>query len=175
MKKIFLLRHAKAEKSSPNGSDYDRALSQRGHENARHMAQWLGHSTLRPDSVLCSSATRTTQTYEEFQHILPFLPKAHFLPSLYLASAGDLLHEINNLADTSHHILLIGHNPGIKELCVQLANDDRPHIIDAIALSFPTSALAAFEFPVNHWRDIVPASGNLIEYMHPDRLPKISI
>jgi phosphohistidine phosphatase SixA len=34
MRRLLMLRHAKAEKSAPGGGDFDRALASRGREQA---------------------------------------------------------------------------------------------------------------------------------------------
>ena len=174
MKRIFLLRHAKTEKSASHGSDHERELVARGRANATEMARWIGYNSLRPDVILCSSATRTQQTYQQLKEALSFLPDAIITPNLYLASAGDILYEINNIKNNPASVMIIGHNPGIKEFCVQLADDDRPQLVDAIALNFPTCALAAFEVDCANWDDVIPGTGRLLEYMHPARLPEIS-
>jgi phosphohistidine phosphatase len=174
VKRIFMLRHAKTEKSATHGSDHERELLPRGHANATEMARWLGCCSQQPQLILCSSATRTQQTYQLFKHTLPSLPDATIASNLYLASAGDIFYEINKIQDDIESVMIIGHNPGIKEFCVQIANDERPNLVDAIALNFPTCALAVFEVPCTHWNDVAPGIGQLVEYMHPARLPEIS-
>lgn len=171
MKHIFVLRHAKAEKIPTHGSDHDRVLTSHSHEQTNKIAQWLESFPIQPDTILCSSATRTQQTYTQLKTILTTLPSPIITTNLYLATAGDIFHEINTLPHMGHNLMLIGHNPGLKDFCIQLANDSHPHIIDNIALSFPTCALAIFSVDTPTWANVIPYSGTLKEYITPERLP----
>ena len=62
LKKLTLLRHAKAVPALPGIDDHARPLNGRG----RRAAAQVGIETAgaRPDLVLCSSATRTRETWE---------------------------------------------------------------------------------------------------------------
>lgn len=61
---IVLLRHAKAEQ--PTGaSDLDRPLTARGHADAAAAGAWLAHGGYLPDTVICSPAKRTRQTWHD--------------------------------------------------------------------------------------------------------------
>ena len=66
MKRIYLLRHGKAE--SPGGSgDHERALAPRGLRDSMGVGSWMAAQEMTPDQVLVSSAIRTQQTFERWR------------------------------------------------------------------------------------------------------------
>jgi phosphohistidine phosphatase len=67
------------------------------------------------------------------------------MEALYLAGAAQLLAVLHEVADTVRSVLLIGHNPGMHELAVALAEPagtDSP--LRRLRTKFPTAALAEF-------------------------------
>ena len=61
---IHLLRHARPRRADPNLPDLDRPLSPRGWRALEKMRRYLEFMEMKPDLVLCSSATRARQTLE---------------------------------------------------------------------------------------------------------------
>ena len=61
-RRIVLLRHAKAEWSRE--SDHERPLAERGRQDAPAAGRRLAHSGTAPDLALCSTATRTRETWK---------------------------------------------------------------------------------------------------------------
>ena len=64
MRRLILLRHAKAENQAASGEDIDRALTARGLADAARMGQVLADAGLQPDLALVSSGVRARQTWE---------------------------------------------------------------------------------------------------------------
>ena len=63
MKRLILVRHAKSDWSL-GMADHDRPLNVRGRASAAAIGRWLREKNLRPDQVLCSTATRTRETLD---------------------------------------------------------------------------------------------------------------
>ncbi|MBI1391747.1 MAG: histidine phosphatase family protein [Alphaproteobacteria bacterium] len=172
MKQLFILRHAKSSWADPGQRDFDRPLNARGRSAAPVMGAHMARQAYRPDYVLCSPAARTRETLERIQPYLdPPAPTA-YAETLYLATAKQLLSEIAGLGDRHAAALVIGHNPGLEDLCARLAD---PLAGDAAALvaigeKFPTAGLAVFTFPANSWREISPHTGALVEFATPKGL-----
>lgn len=154
MKRLFLLRHAKAEADSPDGSDFGRPLNARGRADAERIGQEIRDLGLHFDLVLASPARRVVETVEGVGELT-----ASFDPRLYNASAGQMLGIIREIDDALDSLLMVGHNPGIGQLAAQL-------IASAID-DFPTAALAEVELAVDHWRDVEMGSGRLTRFVAP--------
>src|SRR5262245_51274897 len=121
MKTLMLLRHAEAEKKSAAGDDHARALTERGREEARRVGRWLRERRTALDAALVSDAARARQTYEAARQAFPALPEPVFSRRLYLATPGELFALLQGQAAAVAASMLVGHNPGIQDLCRILA------------------------------------------------------
>ena len=65
MRRLFLVRHAKAE-PAVGRDDYDRALTSRGRDDARRVASVLAEKNMLPDVLIHSGAQRAKETAEIF-------------------------------------------------------------------------------------------------------------
>ena len=72
-------------------------------------------------------------------------------------------------------VMVIGHNPGLHDLAVQLAGGARdPGDARRLAEGFPTGALAEFVIP-GAWRTLGPGGGRLHRFVCPRDLPQLAI
>jgi phosphohistidine phosphatase len=161
-RRLILLRHAKSD--WPDVPDRDRPLAKRGRRAAPVVGRWLrGHGYL-PDTVICSVARRTRQTWELVAPELGGSPSVTFEPRAYEASALTLLYLVRELPGTCRTALLIGHNPAIEELATYLA--EAPDAAGAPRLRFPTAAVAVLEFG-GDWADLAPGHAHLLDFVTP--------
>lgn len=175
--RLVLFRHAKS--GYPDGvADHDRPLAKRGERDAPAVGRWLAASGYRPDAVVCSTALRARQTWELAASGLSgapdatardtgtaktVAPKVRFEPRLYDATVLSLLMLIRELPEDQRTVLVVGHNPGLAELAVGLA-DPPP----APPSAFPTAAVAVLGVP-GPWTDVGPAHGHLLAFTTPRR------
>ncbi|MGB8840359.1 MAG: histidine phosphatase family protein [Aliidongia sp.] len=166
MKHLTLIRHAKAVDASEGGQDHERGLRERGRMAAAELGRHL--AVAPPALILCSTATRTRETVAYAVASWPRLPVIRYLPGLYLASAGGLLRQIEQIEPTFETVWLVGHNPGLHELALQLAR----HAAGAerfpeLAQRFPTAARARFAIDADRWQDLGQARLTLLEFVVP--------
>ncbi len=110
MKRIVILRHAKTEKLAE--TDKVRRLTERGHEQAKQCAKWIASLPFEIDSAIVSTATRTTQTWEELGLSCP----VKFSDDAFNASAEDWVHLIRGCTEDVETLLFVGHSPGVTDL-----------------------------------------------------------
>ncbi|HEX5950150.1 MAG TPA: histidine phosphatase family protein [Actinomycetota bacterium] len=146
MTTLYLLRHAKSSWDQPGLADRERPLAPRGRRAARRMAEHLSAEGARPDVVLCSTAVRARETLEI---VLPALGEAEVLveEALYATDADDLLDRIRSLPDGTSAAMVVGHNPTLQDLALDLASGGRD--LRRLREKLPTGALVtlAFEGP----------------------------
>jgi phosphohistidine phosphatase len=65
--------------------------------------------------------------------------------------------------------MIVGHNPGMHELVLVLANGPQDLRAEA-ATKFPTAALAEISFDVSEWSDVAPGSGFIRSFVKPREL-----
>ena len=169
MKTLFVLRHAKAERDSDSRRDFDRPLAKRGWSNGEAIGREMRARGLDPDLVLSSPAKRAAETVEAVARGYgPLRPD--FEPRVYEASVGRLIEVVRGADDAADRLLLVGHNPGLERLLVELAHDDERGLRERVAAGYPTAALAIIELPANRWTEVAPASGEIVELITPKEL-----
>ena len=85
--------------------------------------------------------------------------------ALYGASADALIARLQRLPAECGSVLVIGHNPGLHELALELARP-RPER-EALAAKFPTAALATLELQIDRWRELGPGAAELTAFVRP--------
>ena len=169
MRRLFLIRHAKAE-PSVGRDDYERALTERGRHDARRVAETLAARDMLPDILIHSGALRTKQTAEIFASEWPRRVTLQEDLELYDATPGMLLAHARALPDAHASVGLVGHNPAIGELAVSLAGFGADPELRRMAAKFPTCAVAALDFSVEVWDDIERKTALLALFVTPSEL-----
>ncbi|MFZ4540555.1 MAG: SixA phosphatase family protein [Rickettsiales bacterium] len=156
-RRLILIRHAKAVEEDVAG-DHHRALSERGQGDARALGVWLREQKLVPDLALCSTANRTRQTLAAItQNVATILSD-----KLYLASAGEMIAQIQATDDAVNTLMLVGHNPGAHSILAALVGEYADEAdADRLLLKFPTSACAVMSLNTASWRDVEPEAARL--------------
>lgn len=146
MKQLIIMRHAKAEKDSPSGEDFDRRLTPVGRDEARGVALMLRDYGIKPDFALVSGAARTRGTFEQVLMVLGDIP-VKYSKDYYNAGAEALRQAIEAHENDGACLLLIGHNPGVQLLVGDYLFEGAAgaEIIDKVRGGFPTAAAAVFE------------------------------
>lgn len=168
MHALHLLRHAKSSWTDEALDDHDRPLSKRGRRDADAIARHLADQGGTPDLVLSSTAVRARATLASLLERLK--PRRVLLDrALYLAPGAALLEYLRNTDENMGSALLVGHNPGLHELALLLADPDSPVVPPPLSGKFPTGALASFRF-APAWRRLKPRTASLIAYVTPREL-----
>jgi phosphohistidine phosphatase len=117
---LLLLRHAKSD--WPDGvADVDRPLTERGRRDAVAVGRQLTEWDLQLDLVLCSSAVRTRQTWEQAVAGGAQSREVRHVPAIYRADTPELIALVRGLATTVRAVLVLGHGPALPELADLLA------------------------------------------------------
>ncbi len=167
MKTIILLRHAKSSWDEAGTPDFERPLSPRGKRACAAVRTALGRLGAAPELVLCSLARRTQETLRRIAPALAGGPDVIVERRLYLASAKKLLERLQALEAEPDSVLLLGHNPGLQRLAVELAGRGEAAALKRLAAKFPTAALAELSFPGKSWRELEPGSAELVSLWSP--------
>lgn len=165
MKTLWLLRHAKAAGEDPEG-DHARPLTGRGERAMTELAGWAKGASFAPQLVLCSTALRTRQSLALLLPGFARPPEILYEDALYLAPVRRLLNRLRKLPDATARVLLVGHNPGLQELALLLAERSADTPAERLAEGFPTAALAGFECREG-WAALAGHSARLIRFLTP--------
>lgn len=156
MKKLLLIRHAKATHES-GYIDFERPLKPSGLKDAAIMAGRLKDHHIIPQIVVTSPSLRTLTTANVIvQHM--GLAKPEEIKDIYDASTDDLLDVITQLDDKYDFIGLVGHNPSIGQMLFDLSGQLK---------DVPPGAVGLIKFDVDSWADVRPHHGKLTFYDSP--------
>jgi phosphohistidine phosphatase len=169
---LYLLRHAKSIRPDDHGDDHERGLTPRGVRDSAQMGRWLSRTPDLPPPglVLCSTARRVANTIGGLLPQLDRQPLVQTERGLYLASPGRILDAIQGVDDRHAAVLVVGHNPGIQALAIQLSGRGGRKIAERMVQKFPTAGLAVLRFPVESWREVEPGGGELLHFVAPRSL-----
>ena len=121
MQTLIVVRHAKAESSHRYAHDFDRPLSTQGIEDARHAASELVREHPQITAIVASPARRTSMTAGIIAEAYGWDPNRVSMDQrIYDADVATLRDVVRELEDADGTIILVGHNPGVLELCYEL-------------------------------------------------------
>lgn len=163
--RLILTRHAKSAWDDPTLDDHDRPLNLRGRRAARAVGRWMAQQGLAPDTVLCSSALRTRETWELIAPSLPEPAKLRMLPRMYHAGPAQLLAVLHGAGGTS--VLMLAHNPGIAMFAEMMA---RTQPEDPAFARYPTGATTVLEFDAESWAGVAAGTGTPLAFVTPRAL-----
>lgn len=172
MKTLILMRHAKSAWDAGEVADHDRPLSGRGRSDAPRMGVWLAAQKIKPDMILCSTATRVAETLKLLRPTLPDAIDIKEREALYMALPREILAVVSKIKDKVETLMLVGHNPGMGSLAHWLAGQGDKQAIERMRDKFPTAGIAVIDFDIASWRELDGEQGTLRQFMTPKDLPK---
>lgn len=162
MKKLFLIRHSKAEPARFFQDDKERYLTEDGISIAQSMAIRLMNKGISLDAIVYSAAIRTQQTATIFAHVFQLPQSSLFISEeLYLADTNTYLKTIRDLENRFGQVAIVGHNPGITETANSICENLR---IDHM----PVCSIVAYELKLQHWKEYVAGTSELLFFQHPE-------
>ncbi len=167
MRRLYLLRHAKSSWKLAGQLDYERGLTERGEDDLELISELIRENEIAPDFIFCSGARRARDTLKAVAKALPSDAQVEYTDAIYQASTRDLLLVLQGVPATYNSVLLVGHNPSIHDLSVEIARESEELV--RLAAKFPTAALAEFEFD-GEWAELAENSTGLTRFTRPKQL-----
>ncbi len=150
--------------------DKDRPLAKRGLRDAPAAGRWLGEHIGRLDLVVHSDARRTQETWETVEPALRAAggnaTEVRSSGRVYDADVGTLIEVLRAVPDDVGTVLLVGHNPGVQDLVVELAGPRSESGAALAAAKFPTSGLAVLSV-AGPWSGLGPHGASLDDFVVP--------
>ena len=171
MRRLYLMRHGKAQAGMPpGGGDLERALVGRGRKESQRMGAFCRDQAQPPTLILCSPSRRTVETCESFcEGFGENLPR-QIVDDIYMGSPSALLYAVAEAGGSEPGVLLIGHNPGIHALALALARREPGPNYARLSTRFPTAALAIFETGIDDWAAFRDGSARLVAFKMPKEM-----
>jgi phosphohistidine phosphatase len=162
VKTLYIIRHAKSSWEDPLLDDFARPLNDRGKRDAPRMAKRLREKGVLPDLMITSPARRALGTCKRMAEILDYKEdKIKMDRGLYHANEQNMLEVLHSIKDKHDAVMVFGHNPGLTSFVNALGKQQFDNV--------PTCGIAAFEIPINAWKDLEFGKGNLLFYDYPKK------
>ena len=162
MKQLYLLRHAHAAPPGLGFSDFDRPLDERGHEEAKAIAQYIQNKDISFDFVMCSAALRAQETLEPLRSFVG-TNDIEISENFYNITENKILDHLKMASDDKDKILYIGHNPGIAFSILKFVKVI-PHFLTE---GVTPGTLTGLQFSLNKWMDLEWGSAEIIDLFQP--------
>jgi len=162
MKTLYLIRHAKSDRSDETLSDYDRPLSHRGLKDAPLMGSKLLEKGIYPDLILSSPALRAKTTALAIAEALSYPPESiRYDHALYACDTQTILSLIRDVSPSVDTLFVFGHNPEFTECANFITGGD----IDNI----PTCGVVEMRLLTDNWKSIGENSAELSGFDFPKK------
>ncbi|AOR35628.1 phosphohistidine phosphatase [Streptomyces fodineus] len=166
LRRLVVLRHAKS--AWPEGvEDHRRPLARRGLRDAPAAGRALAEADCLPDLALCSPAVRARRTWELASAEWGTPPPVRYDRRLYAAGVPELLEVVRETPPEVETLLLVGHNPGLEELVLEVARDGLDDTLDRVRTKFPTAAIAVLSWRGTGWPALGPGGALLTSFTVP--------
>ena len=163
MKTLTLVRHAKSSWNHPGLADFERPLNKRGKRDAPRMGNRLAAQHIRPQIIVSSPAVRALTTAKVIASAVGYQAAEIITDErIFHAYSLQLLEVIRDFDASLHHVMLIGHNPGLTDLVEQLAQAGISNI--------PTCGIVMLGFSVDRWRDVSNGAGEILLFDYPKNI-----
>ena len=157
MKRLFLVRHAKAEIGDPSILDHERKISGDGIHDIKKISNYL-KKYLNPSHIISSTSIRTLETINILNENIK--GKIYTEPLLYNAHTKDIEIIIKEVSDQYDSLMIIGHNPSITSFINKVSNINIDYV--------PTSGIGIVDFNCS-WKSI-NNNGILFDFIYPKKL-----
>ena len=155
MLRLMLLRHAKTERLKNGQHDRERRLTKRGRADATNVARYMISYCLVPGQVIVSPARRTQETWALLAKTFSGGPNVVTDERVYEASA-DVLFDVIAKAQEAPSLLIVGHNPSLHDLAVQLIRSGNAAAREQLSENLPTSGLVVIDLQLERWSQLQP-------------------
>jgi phosphohistidine phosphatase len=130
------------------------------------MGRWINRVAGPIDVAVLSPAARVEQTWALLGAELDQVGVVHVDSRIYEAWGVHLVDVIRELPEDFSTVLVVGHEPGVSELSLTLANGHNHVLRRRISHKYPTCGVAVLESTLP-WSDFVPACAELVHFVAP--------
>jgi phosphohistidine phosphatase len=160
MKRLFLVRHARAVWLSEGRDDFNRPLSPRGEKSAVRMGKALKGKKVHPGLIISSPAARALRTAEIVAAEIDYPGHRIVIdPRIYSGEGDHVLDIILNLDDAFQSAMLFGHNPAMTEVS--------NYLTDYGVENMHTCGIMCMDFEIDSWKKAAKGKGAYVFYDYP--------
>ncbi len=157
--KLYLMRHGQAE-SLGTSHDFERNLTDIGKQQISRSAEFLHNYQV--DKIIVSYVKRTIQTASILKESID-AAEEEIVEYLYKAEESKIIKMLSDQDSKHKHILVIGHNPTIYNVAMELLDNSIDEYDDLLSSGMQTGQVIVLDFPaLKSWEDL-PKGGALVK------------
>ena len=161
----MVVRHAKSA-WPPGVPDRQRPLGPRGQVDAPRVGAFLRERLGGPQLGAVSPALRARETWELLAVQLGPVPEVRTDDRIYDEWGARMIDVVRELPEEASTVVIVGHEPGVSRLVLQLADRANPTARDRISTKFPTCAVAVLSLEMP-WAEVRPGAAALESFTTP--------
>ncbi len=132
--------------------DRDRALNERGKEDAEELGRIFGERGMIPELMVSSPAVRARQTAEAVCSGMNRNVEIREEDLLYFSSVDDYMTALAGLDNDKNRIMTVGHNPVTEDLIFELTG---------ARLQIETCSLCRIIIDIGEWQELQALAGSM--------------
>lgn len=126
------------------------------------MGKRMRNAGIKPQLIISSPAVRAIATARLAAGEMEYpAEKIKQEKRLYHAGGDTFLEQLQSLADSFDHVMLVGHNPGLTEFANDLLNEEIGNI--------PTAGFVCGKLEIDSWKDAKWGCGKLESFDYPKK------
>jgi phosphohistidine phosphatase len=163
MKKLIIVRHARAEDSLAELTDFERSLTVKGKTVAGLMTKKLCERENTMGTMISSPAFRALETAIIFATGFGVAPETIIMNSnlYYKMSLRYLTEYMQEISDDTDTLSLFGHNPSFSEIADSLSRDGSDIL--------PKCGIVCISFNIKKWSEVKQHTGKLEYFLKPEK------
>jgi phosphohistidine phosphatase len=147
VKEIILIRHATAEDRSES-EDISRILTENGKTESADIGLLLSKLRKKVDLIITSDAKRALETADNLQTASYSKVERKIEQKLFSGNIEDYLKTLKKLNEKYDSVILVAHNPVLRELVAYFLNENISSIV------FPKASIYSFRIDCDTWKSI---------------------
>lgn len=164
-RRLVVVRHAKSA-WPPGVPDARRPLGPRGIADAPRMGAWIRQLVGGVDLAVVSPTERTRQTWSLLAAQLGEVGQVLTDRRIYDEWGEQMIDVVRDLPDSAGVALILGHEPGVSHLVLQLADRRASELRSRVATKFPTCGVAVLDAQLP-WARFGPGCATLAAFTTP--------
>lgn len=158
--RLYLMRHSVTENPDMK-EDFARVLTEIGHKHAKQAAIFMENYQI--DKMIVSYVKRAMQTANYIKENLED-PNIDIVEELYKNNEEVVIDLLSNQEDVNKHILVIGHNPTIYKVVMNIADPSSTEYEHLIETGMPPARIVVLDFnKIHSWEHIREEKAKIID------------
>ncbi|HPJ87624.1 MAG TPA: CHAD domain-containing protein [Thermotogota bacterium] len=167
MKEIIFIRHATAEIGNPD-DDINRNLTPKGVYESENIAMLLSRLQKQVDLIITSDAIRALETADNIQGSAYQHTDRIVDSRLYTGDKADYLKSIRKIDEKYQSVMIIGHNPVIRETAAYFMD------VNLTNICFPKASVYSFRIDCDSWKSVSNKYSELTLYIKREHIEQLS-